>query len=341
MKHHETHHLHVSPPLQRAPIHNIIISHIPHTLFFETCHNMLEPRCIRIQLRGRRRRRSLFALLLIVVTLLSASSSMAFLASSPSSASSSNRPRRIQQPRERQHDISSSSLFFSTTPSSSLREKLESLTVKELRDLLDQSNIDTRGIRSKLKLKKDLIDFLDENLSNKSDHDPDNSTIENNSQTNYVEMQQTSSEKNQGPEVDASGKSSPSKPRATMPPLPNNPKDALLEKVYRRYPGLRNLPNSTYAEEAEDVRRTHHPIFRGSRPNAHTSADMDITFVGTASCTPSHTRGVSCTAVRLNWQRRGVYGYPGGGDDAPSTFVGGTWLFDCGECTQVSDTYRM
>jgi hypothetical protein len=33
-------------------------------------------------------------------------------------------------------------------------------------------------------------------------------------------------------------------------------------------------------------------------------ADMDIVCIGTASCTPGVTRGVSCTAVRLNWNRR-------------------------------------
>ncbi|OEU11088.1 Metallo-hydrolase/oxidoreductase, partial [Fragilariopsis cylindrus CCMP1102] len=45
---------------------------------------------------------------------------------------------------------------------------------------------------------------------------------------------------------------------------------------------------------------------------------MDIIFIGTASCTPSMTRGVSCTALRL-------HSLPGSG----------TWLFDCGEGTQL------
>ncbi|KAL7580217.1 hypothetical protein ACA910_012962 [Epithemia clementina (nom. ined.)] len=41
---------------------------------------------------------------------------------------------------------------------------------------------------------------------------------------------------------------------------------------------------------------------------------MELIFVGTASCTPGATRGVSCTALR---------------------FQGGTWIFDVGECTQL------
>lgn len=81
-----------------------------------------------------------------------------------------------------------------------------------------------------------------------------------------------------------------------------------------------------------DMRQTYHPMLKNA-----SQSDLDIVFVGTASCTPGVTRGVSCTALRLNWRSKSIYTE---GNDSKTgvekTRSMGTWLFDCGEATQLS-----
>jgi ribonuclease BN (tRNA processing enzyme) len=157
-----------------------------------------------------------------------------------------------------------------------------------------------------------------------------------------------------------------------------SPKDKIMLDVLRRYPPLRtsmlglNMEEDDDTEDSSmqkllasasssssnhhisswnnyigpfgigeaDIRQTYHPMLANV-----TQSDMDIIFVGTASCTPGITRGVSCTAVRLNWRRRrndnnnnNIIEDNDNNSRGRNTGGGGigTWLFDCGESTQLS-----
>ena len=211
-------------------------------------------------------------------------------------------------------------LAVSVSNDHDLRNQLETMKVKELRDVLKLSTLNERGILTRLKRKKDLVDFLNENLdaselqklltyhSQETEEDESNDTFKNTG-SRPISMP------NQSGKASQTGLS---------------PKDALFEKIYDLYPPLRE--QECFGIGESDIRQTYHPIFR----DAKVSSDMDLIFVGTASCSPGMTRGVSCTALRLNGNvRRSLRGLPQSNDDFES-FSGGTWLFDCGECTQVS-----
>jgi hypothetical protein len=89
-----------------------------------------------------------------------------------------------------------------------------------------------------------------------------------------------------------------------------------------------------------NVWQAHHPMLAGTA-----QSNMDVVFAGTASCMLGTTRGVSCTALHLNWRRKadkgggnGVKEDGGGGGEqrGGGASAAGTWLFDCGQSTQLS-----
>ncbi len=219
-------------------------------------------------------------------------------------------------PNENRFDI-----VLTASSANDLETKLESLTVKELRDILKSSTLNERGILSRLKLKKELVEYLKTNLDSPSL----NGSFFNLQGERRIGAKTKS---NQGiaismPKVIGSFHESQSSLSA---------KEAAFEKTYLQYPPLRDEDCSGLGEN--DIRQRYHPIFAGE--HTQLTGDMDIIFVGTASCTPGISRGVSCTALRLNWNRQTIHGIPGTDELPTKVFNGGTWLFDCGECTQVS-----
>lgn len=208
---------------------------------------------------------------------------------------------------------------FDASSDLDFQQSLDSMTVKDLRHILKESNVNKpRGLLTKLKRKQDLVEYLKANLASS-----DRETLVN---------RKESTASNEIP-IGAPGHP------VTMPKSLGlkasnfvSPKDTLFQKVFEMYPLLKDQECVSIGEE--DVRQLCHPVLRDS----NTSGDMDVIFVGTASCSPGITRGVSCTALRLNLNsRKPISGVPTGHFEGNlDVSAGGTWLFDCGECTQVS-----
>lgn len=213
---------------------------------------------------------------------------------------------------------------YHTCHTMSTSSALEQLTVKELRQLLKDNELMERGLSTKLKRKQDLIDYLHQHLP---------------PPPSKKQRIQSMPPLLQSPQHEEEEEDAKSHPLMTL-----SPKEVIFEKVYQRYPPLRD-ENFTASGVGElDIRQQLHPMLVNA-----TLSDMDLIFVGTASCTPGVTRGVSCTALRLNWRRpmsfhsnNVVNGqYPSAPPPPPpqEAFTGGTWLFDVGEGTQVCFFY--
>lgn len=295
----------------------------------------------------RRRRNPPFGWLWIVWFLFSVSScpnvSFAFLLPTSSSRIRMRYLNQRQQQEQQQ-----------TTSPSSIDTDYESLTVKELRELVrmrSQSDQEKKGLLGKLKRKQEYIDYLVQRDNNKQRHKdsstgvPDDRTANNNNNP-VVRLRQMNTNSNY-----------------------KSPKQFILDQVYARYfPEQQQeevgsetlalsssnqmataLPTGTINGEFEevedvddedstssssitDIRQLYHPVLR----NTPKSSDMDLVFCGTASCMPSVTRGVSCTALRLNWKWSQT---SASNQQRKKSSGSSTWLFDVGECTQVRYTY--
>lgn len=243
--------------------------------------------------------------------------------------------------------VSSSELYskqLSDVDNYTTGDSLQNLTVKELKEKIKQLNVPVK--LSKLKLKSDCIDFLTQYYQTKS-LENDEIAIEKEAETKIPAARRNRIRTM--PRLDSSLGVEPNDDQGV-----SSPKDIIFEKVLKRYPPLRLLHESLEDENRVndalsahmhpssyrsftglgemDVRQKYHPMLASV-----TSSDLDLVTVGTASCVPGITRGVSCTALRLQWRRNNVNKMDAKGistsNNTPST--GGIWIFDCGESTQV------
>lgn len=219
---------------------------------------------------------------------------------------------------------------------------LKKLTVKELKEKIKQLNVPVK--LSKLKLKSDCIDFLTQYYKTKSLGNND-IAVEKKLDNKSTPLRRTRIRTM--PRLDSSLGVEPNDDQGV-----SSPKDIIFEKVLKRYPPLRLLYESSEDENnlndalsahmhpsayksftglgEMDVRQKYHPMLTNM-----TSSDLDLVTVGTASCVPGITRGVSCTALRLQWRRNQGNKMKGMGISATTPSTGGIWIFDCGESTQV------
>eukprot|EP00546_Thalassionema_frauenfeldii_P012765 CAMPEP_0178913724 /NCGR_PEP_ID=MMETSP0786-20121207/11004_1 /TAXON_ID=186022 /ORGANISM="Thalassionema frauenfeldii, Strain CCMP 1798" /LENGTH=587 /DNA_ID=CAMNT_0020586503 /DNA_START=433 /DNA_END=2196 /DNA_ORIENTATION=- len=201
------------------------------------------------------------------------------------------------------------------------------MTVKELRSLLQSVPME-RGMLSKLKRKQDMIDFLKQQETMEQPPQKEQLKDSRKTQSEYPQPKSKS--------IDNNDTQAPTR-IGNMPPLAKNgfpensdkgrshPKKSnhWRESLYKQYPPLRDLDGDPAPGLAEDdIRQMYHPIMKNNGVNV-TNSDMEIITIGTASCIPGTTRGVSCTALRLQM------------NDISNKEELGTWLFDAGECTQL------
>lgn len=229
---------------------------------------------------------------------------------------------------------------------------LKKLTVKHLKELIKE--LDPPVKTSHLRLKQDIIDFLLDQYNLKSTNDKSSiDRVSKESEQIGVRVDNEaintkgkhSKKLNRMPSIDAD--IVPIVDDGTKQTL--SPKDIIFEQVLNRYPPLRQLQNLEENDKVKvkddagdplssrlsqsftglgelDIRQKYHPALTNL-----SSSDLDIVTVGTASCIPGVTRGVSCTALRLQWRRNNNANEDGKINSA----TGGIWMFDAGEASQL------
>lgn len=262
---------------------------------------------------------------------------------------------------------------FALSSSSSL----EQCTVLELRQRVRDTH-PPRGVVSQLQRKQDLLEYLQSVLALQQQQPQEKqfkeqsevTTKATTTATRIIPTNKRTSVPLQMPPKPAVSKNKSHKNANGY----ESPKDLLFEKVMQRYPTAHlnnnnniiinnnspddeedddddsDIPTSPFSPVV-DVRQEYHPVMQ-SFSRQWQSTDLDLILVGTASCMPSLTRGVSCTALRFNWKQRTTQ-LPNAKfvsqpqqpqkqqqPNQQQPFGGGIWLFDVGECTQVSNCHK-
>jgi ribonuclease Z len=260
--------------------------------------------------------------------------------------------------------------------SEKLRQELSKFTVKELKEKIKNQSDSSVKISS-FKLKADMINFLiqqssiEEKSSSVSQQSPSDgnrlsqeslaSVLMKTVQSPQSTLKKTRNIRKMPSLQPLSSNSSPSSNSG------KSAKDLIFETVMNQYPPLRDLQEYLESQEKGnqnsstmnnnndycnlmftpnysrmftgvgelDIRQKYHPMLANM-----TSSDLDIITVGTASCVPSVTRGVSCTALRLQWRKKTSSQEQNEStttksDVSNAMVTGGIWIFDCGECTQL------
>lgn len=269
------------------------------------------------------------------------------------------------------HKVASSSSDVISMEPISDRSQLDKMTVKELKVLMLERGIPSRPGN---KLKKDVIDCIWDYYQNVNGVDGESSdaVIGDAESLNDTSDSDIKSESTNGATIKKPTRMPPlqtslvdAEESSNDEPYELTAKDRIVLDVLDRYPPLHDaiiagcaaadmttknnaiesvtkgnidqcslntlLYNVPSGLAEADMRQTYHPMLKNA-----TQSDLDIVFVGTASCTPGVTRGVSCTALRLNWRNRQVHTEENDKTDRSERGSMGTWLFDCGEATQLS-----